>query len=1847
MRRFLASRRLLVVMALTALVMALLPGVGALAAQSAVSGAQKAASAQPDLVTNTPAGCNTKQPAGYAQCFSIVRTPSSKKITADQAGPPPGALGPRQIQSAYDLPSATAGGGQTVAIVDAYGDPNAESDLAAFRSHYGLPPCTTANGCFRKVDQTGGTSYPADDYGWGLETSLDLDTVSSACPNCNILLVEANTDLTTDLGAAVDEAVALGAKFVSNSYGGGEEPSELSSDPDYDHPGVAITASAGDDGYGVSYPAASPYVTAVGGTTLTQDSSVPRGWDETVWGSSAGGEGTGSGCSAYEPQPSFQQGVADLDGVCQNRAVADVAADANPASGLAVYDSLGYGGWLQVGGTSLASPLIAATYALAGTPAAGTYPDSYPYHDASQSSDLFDITSGANGSCGNILCTAGPGWDGPTGLGTPHGVLAFAGGPEGQISGEVTNTATGDPVAGATVTANPGDYVTRTDASGDYELSPAAGASYDLTTAGYGYKSTSRSGVAVTAGHTTTENFGLTAAPSGTLSGVVTDGSGQGWPLHAQISIPGYPAGSVWTSPYTGAFRVTLPQGSYLLSVSTDYPGYLSKQVPVTVGPGTTTEHVSLDADLATCSAPGYGPDALTQDFSGWSGGTARDGWSVSGRPGGWRFGQPGSLTPPPGGDDSFALADSSSSRGRVHTTLTSPAADLSGQSAPELTFDSAYYTAAGQDATVQVSTNGGRTWSTVWQTTADAVGAETIPLPSAADQKDVRARFSYSGHDGWYWAVDNVLLGTPGCVAQRGGLVAGVVTDRSTGSTVNGAQATSPVIEQPEGWPAGVSLATADPALPGGFYWLFEPATGSQRFTVTDSGYTSATAAVTVTGSHVTRQDWSLSPVAGASAATAAGGANAITTAATGPAGADSPSAAISSGAAAATAAAANSPSGGTVAVPSLNGKSDTVTLPTGDQLTLTSAGSGRYSISSGRQARRPNGTTPPLVVTGNSGPGEPGTVYAEPADAEQLIAAGHLDRGLFSVTWLATHESQNGTGTVPVIVQYSSRAALASAATPPGATRAAAPSSVPDAATYEVSLAHAAAFWAALTGATATTPSWPAAAPQLADGIIRAWLAGDAPPVPAGTAAAADAGLPDYTVTETIEAPSDAQVMAGGDYAGVDVARETLYAGASPALVGVTGPDAGQYIQPTGESCAAMSARLRACTAISVTYTVPAGVYSTQGPITTFMLDDQYQWIDPTVPQFSVTGDTSLTVNLNDARKFNVTTPKPTSPEAAYSMLMDYRSVPGGGTVYTAFYNASPDRSYWALPSKAVTIGTFHLSVGWSLEDPVVSMTVTTPGRLALDPWYQSLTNDTVDNEGGAVQFTGTHRLQLVNVGFGSAQDFAGKDVRGKLVLMRPNYVGDDDPKYGCTGGNFGYFYVQLKNALQAGAAGVIYDPTGTGTGAQSGLDCPLPLQTNLGPADGTAPQIPAVTIPSSQATALRALLAKGPVWITVSSAQPSTYAYYLRLYEEGGVPSSLNYKLTSQDLATFDDQLHSSQPGAADLSVGVWAPDELFTIAPDAPLPAQASRVDYIGPVSPGLIYDRIMTETSTYLDQGTQTGTGLLTTALDQRGISAVDDWAEPPLVPGPTLPTLEDGQPLSLHYGGHPLCSACRQADMFFPVSDAVSGAFPQESIADDGLSPASVQLYSGGTELQPTPFLGAIDAYTLPTARTSYRMVMESASQTGGSGNTQTTWDFTSAAPTANQVPPGYLCIGNQLGISSGPCQPAPLVFLKYDAGLSLSDAVTPGMHQLQVTAYHQATNAPPVTSLRVWTSSDGGTTWQPATVTRGHDGQYTVSYDAVAPSSAGGTVSLKVQATDAAGNDVTQVIDNAWTVRS
>ena len=403
----------------------------------------RAATAQPAAAANPAApptvrNCAAPSRPHQMACMSLRRTDIAPGAAVGPHATVSG-FGPSDLRSAYNL-TASGSSAMTVAIVDAQDDPNAESDLASYRSNFGLPACTTANGCFRKVNENGNASpLPTADAGWAGEISLDVDMVSAICPNCHILLVEASQPTTQDLGTAVNTAIRLGAKFVSNSYGGDEDGTEPQADSQfYNHPGIVITASSGDSNTGASYPATGIGVTAVGGTHLVRNTSA-RGWGETVWKTNAS-EGTGSGCSASVAKPSFQNG---LNTGCSRRAEADVSADADPATGVAVFDTFQSPGWEVFGGTSASAPMIAAVYALAGNPGASDSPNAYPY---GHTANLNDVTSGNNGTCSvAVICNAGPGWDGPTGLGTPNGTAAFT--PGGTTPPPPTCTGGGQKLA--------------------------------------------------------------------------------------------------------------------------------------------------------------------------------------------------------------------------------------------------------------------------------------------------------------------------------------------------------------------------------------------------------------------------------------------------------------------------------------------------------------------------------------------------------------------------------------------------------------------------------------------------------------------------------------------------------------------------------------------------------------------------------------------------------------------------------------------------------------------------------------------------------------------------------------------------------------------------------------------------------------------------------------------------------------------------------------------------------------------------------------------------------------------------------------------------------------------------------------------------------------------------------------------------------------------------------------------------------------------------------------------------------------------------------------------------------
>ncbi len=371
------------------------------------------------------------------------------------AAPQPTADTPAFLQQAYDLTalSANAGATDTVAIVDAGDDPSAASDLATMRSTDGLPPCTVAGGCLRQVNESGQSApLPAVDPSWQIEESIDIDAVSALCPNCHILLVEVASDSFSDLDTGVQTAAAMGAEQISISW------SQTLTSPltgTYTFPGIATVAASGDAGYAspgtADYPAALPGVTAAGGTTLTTASTqtaAPRGVVESAW-SLAGGSGGGSGCDLAEPKPAFQ-----TDSGCAGRSYADVSADGDPDTGLLVYDSAA-GGWMLAGGTSLSAPLVAAYYGLTGLGSSPAWAYATP-------SLLNDITSGSTGSCApaiGYICVAGPGYDGPTGVGSISGdVVAGAAGIAGPSYGSGTGNSYASAVSSSGATLSAGVY---------------------------------------------------------------------------------------------------------------------------------------------------------------------------------------------------------------------------------------------------------------------------------------------------------------------------------------------------------------------------------------------------------------------------------------------------------------------------------------------------------------------------------------------------------------------------------------------------------------------------------------------------------------------------------------------------------------------------------------------------------------------------------------------------------------------------------------------------------------------------------------------------------------------------------------------------------------------------------------------------------------------------------------------------------------------------------------------------------------------------------------------------------------------------------------------------------------------------------------------------------------------------------------------------------------------------------------------------------------------------------------------------------------------------------------------
>jgi hypothetical protein len=577
------------------------------------SGAFATASSPAALPADQAPACGAPA-AGHARCGAIeLLDPSQNWHPGPRAGVPaknpggsssaaaPSGYYPADLQSAYSLASAlsamTTPGAATVAVVDAYDDPYAASDLATYRATMSaakdpstgltgtaIPPLcssTVTSGCvtFTKVNQSGGSSYPRGNTGWGEEISLDLDMISAVCPDCNIMLVEASSNSFSNLETAVAYAKSLHPAAVTNSYGGSEFSSETSYNSTYSYSSsggpTAVTAATGDNGYGVEFPAASPDLTAVGGTTLTYSGTGSTlVWNpQTVW------SGAGAGCSAYETMPTWQASSAfDVPSVCTSRQVGDVSAVADPNTGVAVYDTYGESGWMVFGGTSASTQIVGAMYGLAAGGGAEQPSPGGLYNETG----VTPVTSGSDGSCGGTyLCTAGTGspssgYAGPVGVGVPDGVGAFSAATAGTLS---FNPASETAIAGQAV----GPLTV--------DLSKAAlpgGVTVDLATSssGGGF-STSSSGpftstlqLSVAAGNSDTGSFYYEDTVAGTPS---VTASATGWATGSlSVTVDPGALATIAVSPSSA----TVAEGATEMFTATGADSYGN---PVSVDPSWTT----------------------------------------------------------------------------------------------------------------------------------------------------------------------------------------------------------------------------------------------------------------------------------------------------------------------------------------------------------------------------------------------------------------------------------------------------------------------------------------------------------------------------------------------------------------------------------------------------------------------------------------------------------------------------------------------------------------------------------------------------------------------------------------------------------------------------------------------------------------------------------------------------------------------------------------------------------------------------------------------------------------------------------------------------------------------------------------------------------------------------------------------------------------------------------------------------------------------------------------------------------------------------------------------------------
>lgn len=903
---------------------------------------------------------------------------------------------------------------------------------------------------------------------------------------------------------------------------------------------------------------------------------------------------------------------------------------------------------------------------------------------------------------------------------------------------------------------------------------------------------------------------------------------------------------------------------------------------------------------------------------------------------------------------------------------------------------------------------------------------------------------------------------------------------------------------------------------------------------------------------------------------------------------------------------------------IPGLSGASHTVTLVTGDRVTLTA--DGRRYVTTAQTATRVGGDEPPVVVETRTDPqGRVRALTATPEDVKGAIAAGVVDPGLFDLSALLKGDEHDPEASIPVSLKYGdlTGSELQKRATAlPGAT-------VDDVNATSNTVAvtvdpdRAARFWAAVAPDLSFGDEmgllFDERVPRLAGGVRKVWRTGYRPP----SVPQVDTEEPLHTVTVRIT-----KKVGDPFYCVAAGARVWILCLSIPDLVSVDGRSPGTTFHATAGECL----EEETCSEIEITYDVPAGKYLLGGS-GLFMLGGKTQNLDLMVPEFEVTGDRTLRINGDSGTKADVVTPEPNEPyDAVFSSFRTY-SDGSGGSVSTHVSWSRLD--HWAIPSSAVTVGRFHLSQVWMLGKPLVKMTVTEPKQMQLHPAMSGY--EPALPEKKVVRFDGHSRAELVDVGLGRAEDFAGLDVAGKLVLMKLDAS--------LVGGQCDVKEEPLERARSEGAVGVIVDPFAT-NGPFPDMVCTLPIEPSAwGPElpPREVPEIPWAAIPRREVAQLRALLEQGDdVEIDVNGfAGTSPYNYHLEMYQYGRIPASMRTRLTRRDLQTETTKFHGG-PGKAEAEIVFSAFNPVETVVGGlvyqglaVPSRTTISR----GPVTPDLVWRQWPTATDMFASNTLD--------VVDDPGTRLVR-WNAQPVAPGVVdLPSeVFAAQPGKWEDDwAVEVCTFCREGDVFYPTLNLISGAAPGTSNFMRVFAPKNVRLWADGQRMPQESHFFYGPTFRMPPESTKFRLVGETATS-------RTAWKFRSARTAQARAPQGYLC-PSWFSTPGGTCQFEPMLFLRYRINTDLRNAVPARAKRiLVVQAYRPLDRAPRVKQMRVSMSVDSGETWQRLPVNPRGGGEYGVKFKVPALGKTDGALAFKVTAKAKDGSVTNQVIREAVRVK-